>query len=136
MLFTHLYLLVFFSPASPHQRSQSNDRDVVLSDLRRSSAGLYTCEASSEAPRFKTINGQGRLRIIDRPDSRPIIDTGRHHRGRGYRVGEILDANCTSLNSDPPADLKWYINNELVSRRGDDGDYDTKLATLLSRAAC
>ena len=56
--------------AFPRQRKQSNDRDVVLRNLRRTSAGPYTCEASSEAPRFKTINGVGTLRIIDRPDSK------------------------------------------------------------------
>ncbi len=46
--------------------------------------------------------------------SRPIIDTGRRHHGSGYRVGDLMDVNCTSPNSDPPADLRWYINNEMV----------------------
>ena len=31
----------------------------------------------------------------------------------GYRVGDMLDVNCTSPRSKPPATLKWYINNEV-----------------------
>ena len=52
------------------QQRESNNREVVLRDLRLDSAGTYTCEASSEAPRFKTINRSKVLKIIDRPDSR------------------------------------------------------------------
>ena len=33
----------------------------------------------------------------------------------GYRVQDWLDVNCTSPKSFPPALLKWYINNEMVS---------------------
>ncbi len=43
----------------------------------------------------------------------PII-SGDRHNGRGYRVGEWLFVNCTSPNSSPAAELKWYINNEMV----------------------
>ena len=49
------------------------------------------------------------LQVIDIPDKRPII-TGANE--RGYRVGEWLDVNCTSPRSQPPALLKWYINDE------------------------
>ncbi len=27
---------------------------------------------------------------------------------------EVMFVNCTSPNSSPPAELKWYINNEMV----------------------
>merc|ERR1719510_129465 len=49
------------------------------------------------------------MQVIDIPDKRPII-TGANE--RGYRVGEWLDVNCTSPRSQPPALLKWYINDE------------------------
>lgn len=82
---------------------------VALRDLALGSSGVYTCEVSSEAPRFKTSTGTGNMQVIDLPDDRPIISGANVH---GYRVGEWLDVNCTSLRSQPPALLKWYINDE------------------------
>ena len=63
--------------------------------------------------------------MLDLPDSKPLLDSNYGEKlgtngGMvtrkldGYRVGEILDVNCTSPRSKPPATLKWYINNELV----------------------
>ena len=49
------------------------------------------------------------IQVIDLPDDRPFISGANI---RGYRVGEWLDVNCTSRNSNPPAKLKWYINDE------------------------
>jgi len=66
------------------QESKSDSREVVLTGLKLTSAGVYTCEASSEAPRFKTVSGAGRLRVIDRPDTKPQI-TSNKHPGKGYR---------------------------------------------------
>ena len=43
------------------------------------------------------------------PDDRPIISGANE---AGYKVGEWMDVNCTSLRSKPPAMLKWYINDE------------------------
>ena len=45
------------------------------------------------------------------PESRPLLSGGR---ASGYRVGDVLDVNCTAPNSRPPAELEWYINNEKV----------------------
>lgn len=87
----------------------SNHRIVALRDLTLGASGVYACEASTEAPRFKTVTGAGQMHVIDLPDERPII-TGASQ--RGYRVGEWLDVNCTSPKSKPPALLKWYINDE------------------------
>ena len=35
--------------------------------------------------------------------------------GPGYRVGDTLEVNCTSLRSHPAAKLRWYLNGEPVS---------------------
>lgn len=51
------------------------------------------------------------MKVIDLPDSQPILTGGSP---KGYRVSEWMDVNCTSPNSRPPAQLKWYINNEMV----------------------
>ena len=65
------------------------------------------------------------FKVLDLPDTKPQLDSNRGEKIgfngaivkkniEGYRVGEILDVNCTSPRSKPPATLKWYINNELV----------------------
>ena len=65
--------------------------------------------------------------MLDLPDRKPQLDSNYGEKDgingaivtrklEGYRVGEILDVNCTSPRSKPPATLKWYINNELVSK--------------------
>ena len=72
---------------------------------------MFICEASSEAPFFKTVSGKGHMTVLDLPDRAPEL-RGAHN--GGYRVGDWLDVNCSSPNSKPPAMLKWYINNEKV----------------------
>lgn len=79
------------------------------------------------------VSRQKKMSVVDLPDSKPLI-TGARPRGYKVReggrflaakmathtcqliskVGEWLDANCSSPNSKPPAELKWYINNEMV----------------------
>jgi len=106
---------------------QSNDRWVMLHDLELSSSGRYTCEVSSEAPRFKTVDGTSHMKVIDLPDDIPILrhnlDTSKSvgggiwsgdGGGPGYRVGDTLEVNCTSLRSHPAAKLRWYLNGEPV----------------------
>ena len=96
---------------------------MVVHDLELGSSGQYTCEVSSEAPRFKTVDATSHMRVIDLPDSQPIL---RHNldlskmRGvegePGYRVGETLEVNCTSPRSQPAAKLQWYLNNAPVRK--------------------
>jgi len=100
---------VFNVPWISVDQRLSNHRVVSLRDLSLKTSGIYTCEVSSEAPRFKTSTRAGTMHVIDLPDERPVI-TGADI--RGYRVGQYLDVNCTSPNSKPPSLLKWYINDE------------------------
>lgn len=100
---------------SNRQQHQSNDRWVVLKDLALGASGLYTCEASTEAPKFKTVNGNGKMDVIDLPDSKPILRHNSHFGNGGYRLGDVLDVNCTSPMSLPPSQLRWFVNNEMVS---------------------
>jgi len=101
---------VFNVPWITVEQGRSNHRVVRLQKLHLKTSGIFTCEVSSEAPRFSTATGAGTMNVIDLPDERPII-TGAND--RGYRVGDWLDVNCTSPKSNPPSLLKWYINDEL-----------------------
>lgn len=47
----------------------------------------------------------------DVPDLDPVIEGVK----RKYKVGDRLSANCTSGKSNPPANLTWFINGQLVS---------------------
>jgi len=100
---------VFNVPWITVDQRKSNDRVVALKNLALGNSGDYACEVSGEAPKFSSDSGAGRMLVIDLPDERPIIKGASE---RGYRVGQWLDVNCTSPKSDPPALLKWYINDE------------------------
>ncbi|GFY38378.1 ig-like domain-containing protein [Trichonephila inaurata madagascariensis] len=41
----------------------------------------------------------------------PVISGGKPK----YQKGDTVDVNCTSAKSNPPAELKWYINDKPVS---------------------
>ncbi|GIY23811.1 uncharacterized protein CDAR_44021 [Caerostris darwini] len=40
----------------------------------------------------------------------PVITGGRSQ----YRVGELLDVNCSSAKQHPPPELQWFLNDKLV----------------------
>ena len=41
----------------------SNDKFVTLRDMSLQTSGVFTCEASSEGPRFKTVSETGRIQV-------------------------------------------------------------------------
>ena len=41
----------------------SNDKFVTLRDMSLQTSGDFTCEASSEGPRFKTVSETGRIQV-------------------------------------------------------------------------
>ena len=71
-------------------------------------------QVSSEAPRFKTELATGDLTVVLPPPSGPVLSPVPEE-GQRYRVGDLLDVNCTSPGSDPPAKLRYFINNRMVS---------------------
>ena len=70
-------------------------------------------QVSSEAPRFKTELATGDLTVVLPPPSPPVLSPVPEE-GQRYRVGDVLDVNCTSPGSDPPAKLRYFINNRMV----------------------
>ena len=83
---------------------------------------------SSEAPRFKTVEASGELTVVHPPAQPPTVSPlprpGQRYRvgtavcwARLYcvlQVGEILELNCSSPASTPPAKLRYFINNQMV----------------------
>ncbi|XP_023326817.1 uncharacterized protein LOC111700198 [Eurytemora carolleeae] len=96
-------------------RLELSDMEIVhLHNISLISAGLYTCEVSTEAPRFRTTAVTQNMRVIHPPESGPYLLGGRTS---GYRVGEMLDVNCSSPASHPPVLLKFYLNDEPVNEK-------------------
>uniref|UniRef100_A0A182MUU6 Ig-like domain-containing protein n=1 Tax=Anopheles culicifacies TaxID=139723 RepID=A0A182MUU6_9DIPT len=88
-------------------RSLSNESNVVIKALETNVSGKYSCEVSADAPSFHTMIVSGDMEVIEPPPEKPSI-TGLQGR---YRPGDILRGNCTSINSKPPANLTWTIND-------------------------
>jgi len=89
---------------------RSSFESVYLGNLTLESTGRYRCEVSGQAPIFATDSKFGDMLVIIVPDAGPIIQG---HKSR-YSPGDILNVNCTTENTKPPANLTWYLNNKLV----------------------
>lgn len=75
-------------------------------------AGTYGCEVSSEAPSFLTAYHEANMSVAVPPKTAPALEGVRP----SYEVGEILEAECTSGLSYPPAVLTFILNDKEVSR--------------------
>ncbi|CAK1596268.1 unnamed protein product [Parnassius mnemosyne] len=69
----------------------------------------YTCEVSTEGPKFQIARQTKHMTVVAMPEKDPVIIGAR----KLVRPGEQLHLNCTSDYSLPPSDINWYIDNEL-----------------------
>lgn len=92
------------------ERNLSNQSHVVLLAVPLSISGKFTCEISVEAPSFLTAMMSGEMEVVELPEQRPIV-TGIHSR---YRLGDLVDGNCSIKFSKPAANLTWTINGVVV----------------------
>ncbi|XP_012232847.1 uncharacterized protein [Linepithema humile] len=75
-------------------------------------AGSYGCEVSSEAPSFETDYREANMSVAVPPKGPPILEGVRP----SYELEEILEAECTSGLSYPPAVLTFFLNGKEVNR--------------------
>uniref|UniRef100_A0A1I8NMA3 Ig-like domain-containing protein n=1 Tax=Stomoxys calcitrans TaxID=35570 RepID=A0A1I8NMA3_STOCA len=87
--------------------TQSNASHVLIRNVPLSISGRYACEVSADAPSFHTTMMMGIMDVVELPTQRPII-TGIHSR---YRLGDVINGNCSSDYSKPAANLTWWIND-------------------------
>lgn len=106
--------------------SLSNDTYVTLQPANRRYTGRYMCEVSGEAPKFDTAEANDTMHVIVLPTHGVEITTaggvplgtssdGKPGTERGYRVGDVVVANCTCRRTAPVARLTWFLNDEEVS---------------------
>ncbi|XP_013169060.1 PREDICTED: uncharacterized protein LOC106118850 [Papilio xuthus] len=69
----------------------------------------YTCEVSTEGPKFQIARQAKHMTVVAMPEKDPIIIGA----PKLVKPGEQLLLNCTSDYSLPPSDINWYIDNEL-----------------------
>ncbi|XP_075225714.1 uncharacterized protein LOC142326865 [Lycorma delicatula] len=89
---------------------QSDNQQVFLRDVSLKASGLYRCEVSAEAPSFTSVSSEAKMEVYALPQEPPQI-TGEQ---KVYQVGDIINLNCTSAQSYPPAKLRWYVNDVQV----------------------
>ncbi|KAK6635238.1 hypothetical protein RUM44_000489 [Polyplax serrata] len=90
--------------------NECNITTVVLHPLEYLTSGLYTCEVSTEAPYFKTVQTAVNMSVWGIPEKDPTI-TGLENI---YAVGDYVTGNCTSDESLPSSEINWYINDNQV----------------------
>jgi len=85
----------------------SDGRNLWLRKVNLHNSGKYSCEVITDHT-FHTLEKSAHMQVVDLPDEKPRI-TGTKDK---YRLGEQLEAMCTSWQSHPPANLTWFINEE------------------------
>lgn len=75
-------------------------------------AGSYGCEVSSEGPNFEIDYREANMSVAIPPKDHPTLDGMR----ASYKIGDILEAECTSASSYPPAVLTFILNGKEVNR--------------------
>ncbi|RVE41807.1 hypothetical protein evm_013543 [Chilo suppressalis] len=69
----------------------------------------YTCEVSTEGPKFQIARQTKHMTVVAMPDLDPVIIGA----PKVLKPGEQIFLNCTSDYSLPASDINWYIDNEL-----------------------
>lgn len=89
----------------------SNASQVVIRKVGFGLSGNFSCEVTADAPLFSTATAFAQLQVVEYPEKRPMLFT-EHNR---YEPGDVLRANCSTPPSRPRAELKFTINNMVVS---------------------
>ena len=110
-------------PGTEVSLTGSDHQAVKLLNLSLASSGLYQCEVSTEAPKFKTVAADAVMSVVQPPSRGPRLawlnsgQTGREEGREVARPGDRLVLSCSSQGSVPAANLKFYINNEIANNR-------------------
>ena len=112
-------------PGTEVSLTGSDDQAVKLLNLSLASSGLYQCEVSTEAPKFKTVAADAVMSVVQPPSQGPRlhwINSGQTRRSRkegkqAASPGDRIVVTCSSQGSVPAANLKFYINNEIANNR-------------------
>ncbi|XP_030370749.1 uncharacterized protein LOC115621286 [Scaptodrosophila lebanonensis] len=102
---------VFPFPGIHVDVTSSNATQVLIRNVGFGLSGNFSCEVTADAPLFSTATAVGQMQVVELPDKRPQLYT-EHTR---YEPGDVLRANCSTPPSRPRAELKFTINNMVVT---------------------
>ena len=75
-------------------------------------SGSYKCEVTIETPSFVTLAKQATLTVMTTPTNPPVVEGVAGF----YNPGDLVDINCTAIDSKPAATLSWNVNGKPVSK--------------------
>ncbi|XP_076344003.1 kin of IRRE-like protein 3 isoform X2 [Tachypleus tridentatus] len=84
----------------------SNQTHVYLNQTDLNTDGLYGCEVSTEAPSYRTVQAEKKMKIYVLPKEKPAI-MGLESM---YKIGDEVNVTCVSNPSKPAAQLTWLLN--------------------------
>ncbi|EDV91545.1 GH17500 [Drosophila grimshawi] len=102
---------VFPFPGIHVDVTNSNATQVLIRNVGFGLSGNFSCEVTADAPLFSTATALGIMQVVELPDKRPTLYT-EHTR---YEPGDVLRANCSTPPSRPRVELKFTINNMVIT---------------------
>ncbi|KAJ9585443.1 hypothetical protein L9F63_002751, partial [Diploptera punctata] len=80
----------------------------MLRNLEFQASGFYSCEVSTETPIYTKPSNDQELTVVQSQRNAPQLLTAKP----AYKVGETLEANCTSSPARPTAHVTWLVNGK------------------------
>ncbi|ALC46275.1 beat-IIa [Drosophila busckii] len=102
---------VFPFPGIHVDVTSSDATQVLLRNVGFGLSGNFSCEVTTDAPFFSTATAHGAMQVVELPQKRPQLYT-EHTR---YEPGDVLRANCSTEPSRPRVELKFTINNMVIT---------------------
>lgn len=107
------HVQVFPTPGVQVNMNKSDDDQVFLSSVQKSTSGKYRVEVTTDAPMFYTAIESAHLEVIEPPTGAISLLVERPQ----YSLGDTLRATCWCPLSSPPMNITWYIQGEEINRR-------------------
>ncbi|KAL1465444.1 hypothetical protein WDU94_005017 [Cyamophila willieti] len=107
----------------PHQRifptmginvdvNQTDDHQVTLLSVDKTTRGRYRVEVSTDAPDFHTVLITMTMNVVEPPTGEVNLQMEETY----YSPGEILRAVCYSPVSNPPMNITWSIQGRQINQ--------------------
>ncbi|XP_069677284.1 uncharacterized protein [Periplaneta americana] len=100
----------FTTPGAELDFGESNERQILLRNMDFEASGIYSCEVSTQTPIYTKPSNDHELTVIQKQRDPPQVLMSR----AVYRVGDTLEANCTSSPARPLAHITWLVNGRPV----------------------
>ncbi|XP_063610456.1 uncharacterized protein LOC134784341 [Penaeus indicus] len=95
------------------QTNESTDHSVVLKNVSEITSGIFKCEVMGEGPSFRTAVKSKVMNVIV-PPKQVEITSYLHPDTTLYRIGQMVQLNCTATGAKPKAHIVWEINGRPV----------------------